>query len=195
MQDWVICTILVLNIFVTKKKLIARMDVISIENIPENTKLESFLRDFMDSENFSMKLSYTSDFSNTPKIRFLIEKILDIYSVTLKEKNRLVLVSDELNNNAVEHGTWKWWENMISIAVNKIEGGSLFVKIEVTDNWVWDAHNMERLKKEKDAIGFEKHHSIRGRGLFLITERIADRLYFKDADTWGLTVGIEKTLS
>jgi hypothetical protein len=47
---------------------------------------------------------------------------------------------------------------------------------------------MENLKQEKKQLGFEGHHSIRGRGLFLITEKIVDNLYFKDATDGGLIV-------
>jgi hypothetical protein len=53
---------------------------------------------------------------------------------------------------------------------------------------------MEVMKIEKDRIWFDKHHGIRGRWLFLITQKIVDTLYFKDSEKWGLIVGIEKTI-
>lgn len=169
------------------------MEEVHLTNVPESSEIWTYLRKYVKDDYFAISFVYESSFSNTSKLRMLVENLFDIFQLDPKDKNRLVLVSDELNNNAVEHGTGEWWENKTSILIEKKKEG-LNVKIEVTDSGSGEAEKMEKLKREKDAIGFEKHHGIRGRGLFLITEKIADKLYFKNADWWGLTVWIEKKL-
>ena len=170
------------------------MKAITISDIPDSKELQIFLGDFMYEGDFSVRIEYDSIFSNTPKLRFLMESLLDMYGVDVKDKNRLVLVSDELNNNAVEHGTGECWNNAMEVSVEKRANNKLFVNIEVTDCGEGSAVYMENLQQEKEESGFQNHRSIRGRGLFLITEKIVDNLYFKDAKDGGLTVWVEKTL-
>jgi anti-sigma regulatory factor (Ser/Thr protein kinase) len=38
------------------------------------------------------------------------------------------------------------------------------------------------------------HHSIRGRGLFLITTQLVDTLDFEDHENWGLIVRFKKKI-
>jgi hypothetical protein len=81
------------------------MKSIAISDIPDSNNLQAFLEDFICEKDFSISIQYGSLFSHTPKLRALMDTLLDIYNVDVKDKNRLVLVSDELNNNAVEHGS------------------------------------------------------------------------------------------
>jgi len=170
------------------------MNSIAINDIPEQKDLQIFLEGFIHDWNFSISISYQSIFWNTPKLRSLMETLLGVYDIDVKDKNRLVLVSDELNNNAVEHGTWDYGDNIIDIVVRKESENKVFINIEVTDCGNWSAKYMEQLKHEKEVTWFEGHRSIRWRGLFLITEKIVDKIYFKDSKDWGLIVWIEKTL-
>ena len=169
------------------------MEQVYLSEIPEDIDITIYLKKFIKDWNFGLVFVYNSDFSNTPRLRLFMEALFDIYKLDAKDKNRLILVSDELNNNAVEHGTDGCGENKTSIIV-KNQWNKIFVNIEVTDCWNGTANTMEKIKQERDALGFGKHHGIRGRWLFLITEKIADKLYFKDAQWWGLIVWIEKTL-
>jgi anti-sigma regulatory factor (Ser/Thr protein kinase) len=157
------------------------MEEIYLSDIPESEDVTQFLKKLIQGGIFRTTFIYDSHFSNTPKLRALMESLFDIFDFDPKDKNRLVLVSDELNNNAVEHGSDENSQNKTKIVIEP-RGKKIYVNIEVTDSGDGTAEGMERMKREKDSIGFEKHHSIRGRGLFLITERIADKLYFKDAE-------------
>jgi len=103
------------------------MKGIAINDIPDNKDLQVFLEGFIHDWNFSINISYQSIFWNTPKLRSLMEALLDIYNVDVKDKNRLVLVSDELNNNAVEHGTWDCGDNIINISIKKISKKKIFI--------------------------------------------------------------------
>lgn len=170
------------------------MKGITISDIPEKQDLQVFLEEFIRDWKFSIKITYESEFWNTPRLRSLMESVLDMYSIDVKDKNRLVLVSDELNNNAVEHGSGENWKNIIEIDIEKKDNKKIYINIEVTDCGEGSADYMKGLRNEKQEAGFEWHHSIRGRGLFLITEKIVDNLYFKDAKEGGLIVWVEKTL-
>jgi len=55
---------------------------------------------------------------------------------------------------------------------------------------------MEELRKAHEKEDFAHHHSIRGRGLFLIISRLVDSLSFiDDKEGGGLIVQVEKHLS
>jgi hypothetical protein len=57
------------------------------------------------------------------------------------------------------------------------------------------AENMEQLRQEKLSAGFNKYKGLRGRGLFMIISNLVDTLYFKNTQTRGLIVGVEKKIS
>ena len=169
------------------------MKHVLLSDIPNDTDLKVYLSKFINDGKFELVFHYDSDFKNTSRMRMFMDVLFNIYKINSTDKNRLVLVSDELNNNAVEHGTGDCWENQFCISVND-DGTNIHINIEVTDCGNATAKEMEKLKVEKSMSWFENHHSIRGRGLFLITEKIVDSLYFKDAEKWGLIVWIEKTI-
>lgn len=169
------------------------MKHVLLSDIPNDTDLKVYLSKFINDGKFELTFHYDSDFKNTPRMRMFMDALFDIYKIELKDKNRLVLVSDELNNNAVEHGTGERWKNQLWVIVHD-NGKNIYINIEVTDCGNATAKEMEVMKIEKDRIWFDKHHGIRGRWLFLITQKIVDTLYFKDSEKWGLIVGIEKTI-
>jgi hypothetical protein len=47
--------------------------------------------------------NYVSNFENTKTLRDMFSEICNIYNIDEMWKNRLVLVIDELNNNAIEY--------------------------------------------------------------------------------------------
>lgn len=154
-------------------------------------------QDFFQWENFGTEIIYKSDFLLTKELRDFIWKILTSFNVPEKIISRIILVSDELNNNAIEHWTDENWFNKFRIKVEKNDS-KIKLNIEVEDNWKWKdsvkAIEMERLKDNKLKIWFWDHNSIRWRWLFLITVQIADKLYFKDSEEGGLIVWVEKEL-
>jgi hypothetical protein len=105
---------------------------------------------------------------------------------------------DELNNNAIEYWTLKWYTNKlrIKIIVNENEAN---INIEVEDAWNWLKHKtaleMETLRAHQLRLGYWNHESIRWRWLFMITFKSVDRLYFKDTKNWWLIVWIKKNIS
>jgi len=57
------------------------------------------------------------------------------------------------------------------------------------------AKAMSEIRDKYQNKDYSAHHSIRGRGLFLIIHQLVDNLEFLDDDKGGLTVKIEKDLS
>lgn len=169
------------------------MKHVLLSDIPQEIDKKEYLKTYIYDGSFELEIFYESNFSNTPRLRLFMESLFDIYNLSIKDKNRLVLVTDELNNNAVEHGTGDCGENKMRICIHK-KAEKLHIQIEVEDCGEGNAQMMQDMKDKKDATWFEKHHGIRWRGLFLITEKIVDTLYFLDAPEGGLIVGIEKTL-
>lgn len=110
----------------------------------------------------------------------------------------MVLIVDELNNNAIEYGSTPNEMNALEIYLEKLPQESFNIRISVEDTGTWEhaktAQEMEQLRSERLEKWFKSHSSIRGRGLFMIISNLVDTLYFKDSDSHGLIVGIEKKL-
>ena len=153
----------------------------------------SFIQQFFNDEDFSMVLRYDSQFCNTPKIRSLLKRIFKHYNLAAKDINRLILVGDELNNNAIEHGTGEWWVNTLKLTIQKNQS-SIDICIEVIDSGKGSADIMKNLQKKHSQDHVRSSASIRWRWLFLITETIADELYFEDIPENWLLAGIKKNI-
>lgn len=143
-------------------------------------------------------VSYESDFRNAKILRELTDDICREFGVSPKWRTRIVLIIDELNNNAIEYGSARWDMNHLYILVQRDWENSIFVKASVADTWKWQhaktSEEMERLRHNHENKDFTEHHSIRGRGLFLIISRLVDSLNFKNNQGGWLIVQVEKHL-
>jgi len=52
-----------------------------------------------------LSILYNSDFKNAKKLREIVDIICIMYDIDAKWKTRLILICDELNNNAIEYGS------------------------------------------------------------------------------------------
>lgn len=100
-----------------------------------------------------------------------------------KWKTRLVLIFDELNNNAIEHGSTQKDSNHVFISIKQSSKG-WEIEGRVSDcGGGTDAKTCQELTEAqafyKDNVDFTKHHSIRGRGLFLIIAQLVQVLRFE----------------
>lgn len=143
-------------------------------------------------------LEYFSYFKNTKKIRELTEVICDFINIPWKWKSRLILIIDEMNNNAIEHWSMPWDINYVRFFID-FSWEHVYINIEVEDTWNWvtpkKAFYMKRLEKQKLDQDFSKYNSIRWRWLFLIIYKLVDELYFKDShEKWWLIVWIKKLI-
>ena len=143
-------------------------------------------------------ISYVSSFKSAKNLRKLISELCDNYSIESTDKSRMILVIDELSNNAIEYWSLEGEINNIYLKINKGEKG-LDVSVEVEDTGNWNnaktVKEMEKLKENKKKESLEIIKSIRWRGLFIIIEKIVDNLYFKDSDNWWLIVWIRKFIN
>lgn len=149
------------------------------------------------SDEYCLELLYKSDFSTTSNIRNLVSFLCEQLWIDTAWKFKMVLIADELNNNAIEYWSSSWEINKMRIFITK-KWVTRDLVIEVEDTWTWKYHKnaeqMVKLKNEKLVKWFTDYSSIRWRWLFLIITNLVDELYFKDSESWWLIVGVKKTI-
>ena len=159
---------------------------------------EQILKTYIHENQIQLNLVYDSDFKSAKILRDIAQLAATLLWVEEKWKSRIILICDELNNNAVEYGSMQGERNMMRFFMKKERDGSTYLEIEVQDTGRWvnakNAKKMEHIRNEKLKIGFESYQGIRGRGLFMIISSLVDTLYFKDCPEWGLIVGIQKKI-
>lgn len=171
------------------------MEKIYLKNLWEECNKTEIINSFIKNDKLELDFIFNSDFKFSKILRDFIEVSWKIFGISEKNLSRIILVCDELNNNAIEHGSDETGENHFRIKLEKSEE-KIFLNIEVEDNWKWkdaaSALEMETLRAHQLKKWYDSHASIRWRWLFLIIVKIVDRLYFKDSIDWGLIVGIKK---
>lgn len=174
------------------------MKEISLDSLTTLQDIDTLISSFWDTKNFDICVSYSSDFLNTRKIRELVDRLCVSHSVSPKWRARLVLIVDELNNNAIEYGSIPWDVNTFRFTMS-YECGVQKVIILVSDTGNGHdskgAMEMKEIQEKFTHINYAKHDSIRGRGLFLIINHLVDSLEFLDSESGWLTVKVEKKLS
>lgn len=173
------------------------MHSISINNLPNPFNMEKFISEKIVDKTLDIEFIYCSDFKNAKILRDFIEVICKQLWFPQKEVLRIILIIDELNNNAIEYWTELNWENKIRIKTSGNEK-TIDLIIEVEDTGKWKKHKnaleMETLRAHQLKLWYGNHESIRWRWLFMIIVKSVDRLYFKDTKTWGLIVWIKKNI-
>lgn len=175
------------------------MKVISLDDLKTDLDKTDFIKKYIKEDNeLNLSINYKSDFTNTKIIRNYISEISDYFCLPWNWKTRLILIVDELNNNAIEYGSKENSDNIINIFF-KDNNNWVDVNIEVEDSWDWQssksAEDMILLKEEKISTWYKNHKWIRWRWLFQIIYKLVDDLYFKDSEKWWLIVGINKTIA
>ena len=170
------------------------MNNIDIDKLPRKYKEKNILEPFYINGLLDVEFTYKSNYENTKALRDFVEAICDMLWLPDRLKSRVVLISDELNNNAIEYWSNSNWTNYLRIKAEKNKNEIDFL-LEVEDNWKWKNHktalDMETMRAHQLKLGYFNHDSIRWRGLFLITVKIVDRLYFKNSKKWGLIVWVK----
>ncbi len=171
---------------------------INIDELSKGCDKVDLIAQHIKDNSLSLSFSYSSNFRNTRVIRRFIELISMQMGLSEEWVNRMILIVDELNNNAIEHGSRKGTTSQMRVTM-ETEEGVVNINIEAEDSGTGPhpkkALDMLQLRKDTEARGFKNHTSIRWRGLFLIITRLVDNLYFKDSTTWGLIVWIDKKIS
>lgn len=168
-----------------------------ITELKDSTQRSQFLREFATVKSWNLCIQYNSNYENTKILREIIDEFCNLFGVPLKWKTRLVLIFDELNNNAIEHWSIESDMNRCFISLKKRKDW-IYIIGYVEDTWnAVDAKDYKQMKilqeqfKNKD---FSKHQSIRGRGLFLIISQLVQVLDFRPASIWWVQVYFEKLI-
>lgn len=162
-------------------------------------KLQNILKENT-STIFECHLDFSADHTKSKIIRDFIGNVFDFYDIHHPWRWRFILITDELINNAIEHGSATGDTDSCIIHAGR-NGDEFFIELEVHDTGngkdAKDAKHMNKIKEERlhsenieDGVYMEK----RGRGLFHITEKLVDRLSFSESPKGGLAVKIEKRI-
>lgn len=174
------------------------METIKIQDLPQGVNKKELLEKYIQDDVFHMSFVFGSSFKNAKFLRDTTDTICSMMWLNSKWKTRIVLIVDELNNNAIEYGSHDNDTNTLEIYIKK-NTDSFDIRISVLDAGTWErakvASQMEELRAHRLSKWFEGHDSIRGRGLFMIISNLVDNLYFQDKKPHWLLVGIEKKLT
>lgn len=170
----------------------------TLNDFSDEEKANQLIVDLCQKDIIEINISYLSDFRSAKILREVVDRVCKWAWVNPKWRTRLVLIIDELNNNAIEYGSRQWETNNFVLILKKELNSGFYVESFVSDTGNGanskSSTDMEQLRKAHENKDFTSHNSIRGRGLFLIISQLVDSLYFNDNDKWGLTVGIQKVL-
>lgn len=174
------------------------MVVLNIAHQDYTEAMKYILTEIQDIHDIHCTIDFWADHSQSKIIRDFVGKIFDAHSIHALWRGRFILITDELINNAIEHGSAKddldsciihaWrsekWEFQISLEVHDTGNGK--------DSWaigdmsrVMDTHTRHKWV----------YMGKRWRWLFHITEKLVDNLTFSESPIGGLAVKIEKTIA
>lgn len=161
-------------------------------------KKEHIRRLAEDLTNVHLDFEYASDFKNAKELRDFVWALTELVGMPKMWRSRFILVTDEMNNNAIEYWSRPEDTNRITFKVIKRqENIKMIVEVEDTGKWKSPktAAQMQELREEKTKQWFWISEVwIRWRWLFLITQRTVDRLYFEDSKNGWLIVWVEKNI-
>ncbi len=168
------------------------LDISTLEPEAIVARMDEMLPNPADCE---MELTYVAHFPLSRHVRESLSHLLGRNGIDARWQNRFALISDELVNNSIEHGSTTGETNSCYMKIAKGADGVLSLTLEVTDTGhglhARNAAEMVALLAEKKKTWFTDSTRKRGRG-FQIMEKLVDRVYFRDATKGGLTVGVTK---
>lgn len=155
------------------------------------------IRSLIEKDFIEFSFLYQSCFQNTKILRDISDFLCTEIGMSSKWKTRIVLIVDEMNNNAIEYGSKENDMNEFFVSIKR-KSHSFDIHMFVCDAGTWEyaksAQDMENIRKQKLSHSLDIHNSVRGRGLFMIILNLVDELYFLDWEKGGLKVGIKKEL-
>lgn len=174
------------------------MEIILNDLLNKQILNKQYFQDLYIDNKFELSIKYESRFENAKHLRDIIQYLFEIVELEKLWINRFILISDELNNNAIEYGSLLWEENILNISIST-SNEEILIDLSVVDSGNWEKHKtsleMDSIREERLSNWFENHNSIRGRWLFLIISKLADELNFIDDENWGLKVQVIKKIS
>jgi len=174
------------------------MQIYNLDYFTSQDSINQLISTVCQNDIIEIQITYISDFKSAKILRELVDSLCKGIWINPKWRTRLVLIIDELNNNAIEYWSKADEDNIFYIKFKKEDKNRIFIDSYVSDTgngaYAKKSQDMEKLRNIHEKKDFSSHNSIRWRGLFLIISQLVDTLYFKDSKSWGLTVGIQKLL-
>jgi len=142
-------------------------------------------------------IRFEADHANSKIIRDFVGVIFDAHGIYRPWRGRFILITDELVNNAIEHGSAPGDIDTCIIEAGIGKDGLFYISFEVQDTGngkkKFDVKNLDYFR-DKTRAGEDVYLEKRGRGLFHITEKLVDKLTFREGESGGLVVRVEKSL-
>ncbi len=153
-----------------------------------------------DLNNIQCQIEFDADHSRSKIIRDFVGSIFDLHAINHPWRGRFILITDELINNAIEHGSTYGDIDSCFISAGIDINNEFYISLEVHDTGHGkdgkDAKHMEDIRNKQ--LKNKNEHGVymkkRGRGLFHITEKLVDKLSFSISPLWWLAVKIEKSI-
>lgn len=165
-----------------------------------STSLEEMIATIDNQKINDYKIHFQSNYQHSKTIRDFVGAIFDHFFIHHPWRGRFILITDELINNSIEHGSKNNDTNACYIRVGREESGDFHISLEVHDTGKKQKNKLnhadfekikhDRTQNQNNEIYMEK----RGRGLFHITEKIVDTISFSESPIGGLAVKIEKSI-
>ncbi|HEC20925.1 MAG TPA: ATP-binding protein [Candidatus Peregrinibacteria bacterium] len=137
-----------------------------------------------------VKIKFPANFDSVLGVRSLAQELALSAGFSDQESKRIYAVTDELCNNAIEHGSLSEEEVKVTFIVEKGKMMQIICEDQGKGEEVSPAEQMQKVVGKK---GGEKL-SIRGRGLAKIVSSWVDELEFLDNEKGGLKVVATKYL-
>lgn len=173
------------------------MKIFNISNLITKEERQHIIKSNFDKNWLDICVEYPAIFDSSKVLRDFIIDIANFFHFKWMWKSRLTLIADELNNNAIEYWSLENDINKMTIKI-VINNDEVELFLEVEDTWKWieskTAKEMILKRNTKKLKWFNKNNWIRWRGLFMIIEKLVDKLYFKDWEKGGLIVWVRKKI-
>lgn len=95
----------------------------TLSHISDTSLRSAYFHDFQYAENADLSVEYESRYENTKILREVIDEFCSLFALPAKWRTRFVLIYDELNNNAIEHGSLRSDTNICFISFTKKDSG------------------------------------------------------------------------
>jgi anti-sigma regulatory factor (Ser/Thr protein kinase) len=134
----------------------------------------------------TIAIDFSADHAQSKIIRDFVGLIFTYHRVNTPWWGRFTLITDELINNAIEHGSSAGDIDSCLIESWRDKDGEFYINLEVHDTGTGkDAKTAEEMatvkEKHKKDNSNGTYMKKRGRWLFHITEKLVDRLEFRES--------------
>jgi len=93
------------------------MEKLNIDKLADSFNKEEYIEKCIKNNNLYIEFHYLSYFKETKILRSFVEIICKKFKLLPQDISRLILATDELNNNAIEYGSREGEKNIMNVIV------------------------------------------------------------------------------